>query len=265
MRRRPGPNGPICRARLSLYHRRPPVFTPRADPSAACRDVSISASARSTNLQHSRDDGPRATWHGCGLTSARPAISPVHFTSGAARDQHSSHHVNACRRSRRRHQQRRAGDRQQRQAQGLPGHHRLHCRRRRRFLALRSHPGPADRYAAGARLIFCHRRERLPRRNDPGRRRDVRIQAAPARLGAGSAAARTSCRRRSSPFSARAVFTAQLYLLPGESRSISTEGVEGNAPVVRPITGGTGPSAATSVSRSRSCSASMRLAASTFE
>ena len=43
------------------------------------------------------------------------------------------------------------------------------------------------------------------------------------------------------PFSARAVHTAQLYLLPGESRSISTEGVEGNAPVVRPITGGTGP------------------------
>jgi hypothetical protein len=43
------------------------------------------------------------------------------------------------------------------------------------------------------------------------------------------------------PFSARAVHTAQLYLLPSESISIATEGVEGNAPVVRPVTGGTGP------------------------
>jgi hypothetical protein len=43
------------------------------------------------------------------------------------------------------------------------------------------------------------------------------------------------------PFSARAVHTAQLYLLPSEAMSLATEGVEGNAPVVRPVTGGTGP------------------------
>ena len=42
------------------------------------------------------------------------------------------------------------------------------------------------------------------------------------------------------PTSARAVHTAQLYLFPDESKSIATEGVEGNAPVSRPITGGTG-------------------------
>ena len=42
------------------------------------------------------------------------------------------------------------------------------------------------------------------------------------------------------PTSARAVHTAQLYLLPDENKSIATEGVEGNAPVRRPITGGTG-------------------------
>jgi hypothetical protein len=42
------------------------------------------------------------------------------------------------------------------------------------------------------------------------------------------------------PSTARAVHTAQLYLLPDERKSISTEGVEGNAPVVRPMTGGTG-------------------------
>jgi len=42
------------------------------------------------------------------------------------------------------------------------------------------------------------------------------------------------------PTSARAVHTAQLYLFPDESKSISTEGVEGNAPVSRPVTGGTG-------------------------
>lgn len=42
------------------------------------------------------------------------------------------------------------------------------------------------------------------------------------------------------PFSARAVDTAQLFLLPDESKSISTEGVEGNVPVTRPVTGGTG-------------------------
>lgn len=43
------------------------------------------------------------------------------------------------------------------------------------------------------------------------------------------------------PFSARAVHTAQLYLLPDESKSIATEGVEGNVPVLRAIAGGTGP------------------------
>ena len=42
------------------------------------------------------------------------------------------------------------------------------------------------------------------------------------------------------PFSARAVHTAQLYLFPDESKSIATEGVEGNAPVLRVISGGTG-------------------------
>ncbi len=43
------------------------------------------------------------------------------------------------------------------------------------------------------------------------------------------------------PFSARAVHTAQLYLFPDESKSIATEGVEGNIPVLRAISGGTGP------------------------
>ena len=43
------------------------------------------------------------------------------------------------------------------------------------------------------------------------------------------------------PTSARAVHTAQLYLLPSESASIATEGVEGNVPVLRAISGGTGP------------------------
>jgi hypothetical protein len=43
------------------------------------------------------------------------------------------------------------------------------------------------------------------------------------------------------PFAARGVHTAQLYLFPDENRSISTEGVEGNGTVVRPVTGGTGP------------------------
>jgi hypothetical protein len=42
------------------------------------------------------------------------------------------------------------------------------------------------------------------------------------------------------PTSARAVHTAQLYLFPDESRSIATEGVEGNVPVLRAVTGGTG-------------------------
>ena len=43
------------------------------------------------------------------------------------------------------------------------------------------------------------------------------------------------------PTSARAVHTAQLFLLPNESSSIATDGVEGNVPVLRAITGGTGP------------------------
>jgi hypothetical protein len=43
------------------------------------------------------------------------------------------------------------------------------------------------------------------------------------------------------PDSARAVHTAQLYLFPDESRSLATEGVEGNVPVQRALTGGTGP------------------------
>jgi hypothetical protein len=36
------------------------------------------------------------------------------------------------------------------------------------------------------------------------------------------------------------VSTAQLYLLPNQNKSISTEGVEGAAPARRPVTGGTG-------------------------
>jgi hypothetical protein len=43
------------------------------------------------------------------------------------------------------------------------------------------------------------------------------------------------------PVTARAVHTAQLYLLPSERKSISTEGVEGAGATVRPVTGGTGP------------------------
>jgi len=42
------------------------------------------------------------------------------------------------------------------------------------------------------------------------------------------------------PFAARGVSTAQLYLLPDESRSIATEGVEGVGTVLRVVTGGTG-------------------------
>lgn len=42
------------------------------------------------------------------------------------------------------------------------------------------------------------------------------------------------------PTAARAVHTAQLYLLPDESRSLTTDGVEGNVPVQRALTGGTG-------------------------
>ena len=43
------------------------------------------------------------------------------------------------------------------------------------------------------------------------------------------------------PVTARAVHTGQLYLLPNERASISTEGVEGAGATVRPMTGGTGP------------------------
>ena len=43
------------------------------------------------------------------------------------------------------------------------------------------------------------------------------------------------------PTSPRSVHTAQLYLLPDESRSIATEGVEGNVTLLRAITGATGP------------------------
>jgi hypothetical protein len=42
------------------------------------------------------------------------------------------------------------------------------------------------------------------------------------------------------PFAARGVYTAQLYLLPDERSSFTTDGVEGVGTVVRPITGGTG-------------------------
>jgi hypothetical protein len=42
------------------------------------------------------------------------------------------------------------------------------------------------------------------------------------------------------PTSARAVHTAQLYLLPDEFKSLATEGVEGNVPVLRAVVGGTG-------------------------
>lgn len=42
------------------------------------------------------------------------------------------------------------------------------------------------------------------------------------------------------PTAARAVHTAQLYLLPDERTSIATDGVEGAVPVSRPVTGGTG-------------------------
>ena len=43
------------------------------------------------------------------------------------------------------------------------------------------------------------------------------------------------------PVTARAVHTGQLYLMPNERKSISTEGVEGAGATVRPVTGGTGP------------------------
>jgi len=43
------------------------------------------------------------------------------------------------------------------------------------------------------------------------------------------------------PVTARAVHTGQLFLMPNERKSISTEGVEGAGSTVRPITGGTGP------------------------
>jgi hypothetical protein len=42
------------------------------------------------------------------------------------------------------------------------------------------------------------------------------------------------------PTSPQGVFTAQLYLLPNDKKSISTDGVEGNGKAVRSVTGGTG-------------------------
>jgi hypothetical protein len=42
------------------------------------------------------------------------------------------------------------------------------------------------------------------------------------------------------PTSPLGVFTAQLYLLPSDKKSISTDGVEGNGKAVRSVTGGTG-------------------------
>jgi hypothetical protein len=43
------------------------------------------------------------------------------------------------------------------------------------------------------------------------------------------------------PTTARAVHTGQLYLLPDEAKSLTTEGVEGAGATVRAATGGTGP------------------------
>ena len=36
------------------------------------------------------------------------------------------------------------------------------------------------------------------------------------------------------------MFTAQIYLLPSDEKSISTDGIEGNGKAVRAVTGGTG-------------------------
>jgi hypothetical protein len=43
------------------------------------------------------------------------------------------------------------------------------------------------------------------------------------------------------PVTARAVHTSQLFLMPSERKSVSTDGVEGAGATVRPVTGGTGP------------------------
>jgi hypothetical protein len=43
------------------------------------------------------------------------------------------------------------------------------------------------------------------------------------------------------PTTARAVHTGQLYLLPDEKQSLTTEGLEGAGAIVRAATGGTGP------------------------
>jgi hypothetical protein len=43
------------------------------------------------------------------------------------------------------------------------------------------------------------------------------------------------------PVTARAVHTGQIYLMPNEGRSVTTEGVEGAGATVRAVTGGTGP------------------------
>ena len=43
------------------------------------------------------------------------------------------------------------------------------------------------------------------------------------------------------PVTARAVHTSQLFLLPNERKSLTTEGVEGAGTSLRPVTGATGP------------------------
>jgi hypothetical protein len=42
------------------------------------------------------------------------------------------------------------------------------------------------------------------------------------------------------PTAALGVSTAQLYMLPSDKKSLTTEGVEGAGKIVRPVTGGTG-------------------------
>jgi hypothetical protein len=42
------------------------------------------------------------------------------------------------------------------------------------------------------------------------------------------------------PTSPRSVLTSQLYLLPDENLTLTSEGVEGNIPLLRAVTGGTG-------------------------
>ena len=58
------------------------------------------------------------------------------------------------------------------------------------------------------------------------------------------------------PAAAFWVDTAQLYLLPDDTRSIATDGLEGVGTILRTVTGGTGASAATSGNSDRSFSGS---------